>query len=53
MVNGLKILRDEVWNRWSDWSGKKYFFTVMKNVVQFLRNIGSFVFNLFFNFFQL
>ena len=33
-----------------DWSGKKYLFTVMKNVVEFSSSIGNSVFNFFFNF---
>ena len=50
------------WARWSvkqpsilqsklNWSGKKYLLTVMKNVGQFSRSIGSSGFNLFFNLF--
>ena len=34
-----------------EWSGKKYSFTVIENVVQSSRSIGDSLFNLFFNLF--
>ena len=34
----------------SDWNGTKYLLTPMENIVQFLRNIGNSVLNLFVNF---